>query len=881
MMMARCTALVLSLLVSAISPTAAHIVQVDTNRAEAVPRLDAQLAGAEAAFAKRNYEEAERLYRAALADATAAGLDGQRARALLGVARILYANRQTRASEEPAREALAIFDRLGLREGVARTSHLLSLILESTGSIAEARTLAERAVQAFDNSPDLRGRLRASLQLIDLSNLTLDQQLLRIERLADEAGAAGDVGMEAILRHGIGDRLFGGGRLDESLGIYTRAAALFRQANDEASLGAVYNSLGRLYRAHGRYEEALKFQQDALALHEKSGSAYYHVQSLNAVAVVEGLLGHVERSREYFERALVVAEQRMRSTETRDFLRANIAGLLIDEGHYAEAASALEAVLASGPTSFQSTRYSQLAHAYLGMGKPREALDAAERSIAHCGESRDRCADARGERARAHAALGDLPPALADIDSALADLDAVRARLVPTDFFKQNFPRVYERSYGIAVALQFQAGRPAHGLEAAERGRARALLDLLASRNLQAKAASPASLQRLEATAARLTSTILSYWVTDEEVFIWVVSADGLVQSRRVPVLRSKLESLVRDSGPFARDAAPPPSTSVTLGTRGAMRVALARPDGNAWRALYGLLIAPVRDALPRTPGALLTIVPHGPLQNLSFAALQDTRGRYLLEDYALHYAPAGALLDFTASRRRPDSRKGPLLLVADPTPPRLSDLERPLPRLPGARSEARAIGRLLPRPQVTTLEDAGATEENIRRNAPARAVLHFATHAIVRDNDPFVSYLALGRSAEARDGDGLLTAEEIYSLNLDADLVVLSACRSGGGTVKGDGVSTFARAFTYAGTASVVASLWDVADEPTNRLLPGFYRAWLDGAAKAQALRRAQLTLLADLRASRVHLSTPAGSVSLPEHPVFWAGFALFGEPD
>jgi len=74
---------------------------------------------------------------------------------------------------------------------------------------------------------------------------------------------------------------------------------------------------------------------------------------------------------------------------------------------------------------------------------------------------------------------------------------------------------------------------------------------------------------------------------------------------------------------------------------------------------------------------------------------------------------------------------------------------------------------------------------------------------------------------------------------------------------------------------------MWEVADEPTNRLLPVFYRTWLGGASKAAALRRAQLTLLAELRAGRVTVTTPLGPVAVPERPVFWAGFALFGEPD
>jgi CHAT domain-containing protein len=220
------------------------------------------------------------------------------------------------------------------------------------------------------------------------------------------------------------------------------------------------------------------------------------------------------------------------------------------------------------------------------------------------------------------------------------------------------------------------------------------------------------------------------------------------------------------------------------------------------------------------------------------------------------------------------------MLLVADPTPPRQSTLDAPLPRLPGARVEVGAIGGQLRRHQATTLQDAAATEARVRELVSDRGVLHFATHAVVRDDDPFSSYIALGPSGPDRVADGVLTAEEVYGLRLRADLVVLSACRSAAGAVRGDAMATFARAFLYAGTASLVASLWDVADEPTNRLVPAFYRSWLRGADKATALRRAQLQLLSELRAGTVRVSTPLGPVPVPEHPVFWAGFALFGEP-
>jgi CHAT domain-containing protein len=276
----------------------------------------------------------------------------------------------------------------------------------------------------------------------------------------------------------------------------------------------------------------------------------------------------------------------------------------------------------------------------------------------------------------------------------------------------------------------------------------------------------------------------------------------------------------------------------------------------------------------------LLTIVPHDVLSNLSFAALQDARGRYLLEDFAIHYAPSGGLFAFTAAQRRSEPRAGAMLMVADPDTVTGSALDAPLPRLPGARLEAAAIAAQLDGRRVLSLHGADATEAAVRAQAGPRSILHFAAHAVVDDNDPFAAYLALGAPAASRE-DGRLTAQDIYGLDLAADLVVLSACRSANGLVAGDGVATFARAFTYAGAASLIASVWEVADQPSHQLLPAFYSAWFGGATKAAALRQAQLKVLSDLRGGRVKVTTALGPVVVPEHPVFWAGFVLFGEPD
>ena len=149
-----------------------------------------------------------------------------------------------------------------------------------------------------------------------------------------------------------------------------------------------------------------------------------------------------------------------------------------------------------------------------------------------------------------------------------------------------------------------------------------------------------------------------------------------------------------------------------------------------------------------------------------------------------------------------------------------------------------------------------------------------------MRDERPLDSFLALSRDAAGGD-DGRLTVQDIYGLDLQASLVVLSACRTGLGQLSSDGIVGLTRAFFYAGTPSVMATLWDVADEPTYRLVSTFYSRLAAAPDKALALRAAQVSMLRALRAGRGQ--GPVGGrppSTLPEHPVLWAGFVLVGEP-
>jgi CHAT domain-containing protein len=183
------------------------------------------------------------------------------------------------------------------------------------------------------------------------------------------------------------------------------------------------------------------------------------------------------------------------------------------------------------------------------------------------------------------------------------------------------------------------------------------------------------------------------------------------------------------------------------------------------------------------------------------------------------------------------------------------------------ARAEAEAILRDIPADQSLKALDfkasrATATSPELNNYR----IVHFATHGLLNSEHPELSGLVLSLVDErGKEQNGFLGLEDIYNLNLSADLVVLSACETGlGKEIQGEGLVGIARGFMYAGASSVVASLWKVDDLATAEFMKVFYKGMLQaGLGPAAALRQAQIAI----------------SKRWPS-PYFWAGFVLQGEP-
>ncbi len=162
-------------------------------------------------------------------------------------------------------------------------------------------------------------------------------------------------------------------------------------------------------------------------------------------------------------------------------------------------------------------------------------------------------------------------------------------------------------------------------------------------------------------------------------------------------------------------------------------------------------------------------------------------------------------------------------------------------------------------------LTDTSATKSRFLSLSKNSNILHFATHAEVNDNNPLQSFLALTPSIFQKD-DGYLYASDLYGLDLNSKLVVLSACQTGLGRFKkGEGVLSLAHAFQYAGVPAMVYSLWSIDDQQTNWLIEEFYKELEQGKSISEALRAAK----------KNYLMTYSEELS---HPYYWGGMIMMG---
>jgi CHAT domain-containing protein len=296
---------------------------------------------------------------------------------------------------------------------------------------------------------------------------------------------------------------------------------------------------------------------------------------------------------------------------------------------------------------------------------------------------------------------------------------------------------------------------------------------------------------------------------------------------------------------------------------------------------LYNILVKPVETY---TKNKRLVIVPDELLSFLPFEALIDSRninGRtsyrnlnYLIHKYIISYGISSTLYfrespDIQGERIRKLSAFAPVydkpINTADILIRTRQYYRDKLYPIPGVKDEVNSISKII---DCDIFEGVHATERIFKDTARYYDLLHLSMHTIINNTNPMFSKLAFTEVNDSIE-DGLLNTHEIYNMNINARLAVLSSCSSGEGILKkGEGVMSLARAFMYAGCPSIVMTLWVVEDKSSIRLMTEFYKEIAKGMPKDKALRNSKLKFIEEENLTRAH-------------PFYWSSYICVGTPE
>lgn len=293
-----------------------------------------------------------------------------------------------------------------------------------------------------------------------------------------------------------------------------------------------------------------------------------------------------------------------------------------------------------------------------------------------------------------------------------------------------------------------------------------------------------------------------------------------------------------------------------------------------AANSLYQHLIHPFASVVQNKK---ITIIPDGKLSYLPFDALltemPDTAGQiqfnqlpYLIRNNTINYAYSANLL-FKFGNNQQRKAKNRILAFAPEYKSDTVFFENDrliLTPLPGIQREVDLIAGEI---KTKLFKSDDATELNFRKHSKNHDILHLAMHAFINDSLPAFSRFAFAQNNETTpENDGWLNTADVYNLDLNARLTVLSACNTGSGNLRrGEGVMSLARGFLYAGCPAIVMTLWEVEDNAGTKIMSSFYQNLKKGRSTDEALRLAKLRFLENANPRMAH-------------PHYWLGYVSIG---
>ena len=771
------------------------------------------------------------------------------------------------------RQALEIFQTIGDGHGEAVALNALGQSYENLSEYSIALDNYQKALDLFQKAGalDLASVAMCKVAAVYYLGANLNQALSHYERCLEMSRSAGKTRTEAIALEEVAAIYAAEGHIERSNKQYQKLRRFYERLGDIHGQASALNSSGDSFLLLDQRQKALDAYTRALPLSEKASDTGLIVSTLYKLARVYRDVGSLEIALAHIDRSLKIVEDVRRNVGSPDFRASYFSGM---RKHY----------------DLRIDILMQLEQTQPGKGFAVAAF-------------------LTSENARARSLLDLLAETRADVRS------TVSPNLLNRERELQGLLRV-QAQYLMELSMR--------GRDYREMAEVNAEIDRLRSEYLELQSSlaghmnnrfafvDPATL-RLEQIQKEMrdkNTVLLEFALGELRSYVWVVTYDSFRgyelppakilqdQSSKVYKLltaRQDMEKLHGDD--YAAEIAAADHRYFEESSK-----------------LAQMLLGQVTEQLVKSKR--LVIVPEGSLQYISFEALPlptemlDRVGLraqerpYLISTHEIVRLPSIAtLIAIRNTARRTPSARSVVAVFADPVfsndDERVSnravlseakasvDLEAALSeselpplngfadsrgpvRLSHTSNEANAIVATTPRGTAFVAEGFDANREMAMSSQIGQfQIVHFATHSFLNSEHPELSGLVLTMvDSNGAKRNGLMLLADIYSLDLSAELTVLSACETAlGKDLNGEGLVGFTHSFLAAGSKSIVASLWKVDDRPTAILMSDFYRSMLeDGMPPAAALRAAKLKLLREPRWRT---------------PYFWAGFVFQGEYD
>ncbi len=817
--------------------------------------------------------------------------------------------------------ALALANAVDDRAQAARIYNYLGITSQNLGDLLRALEFHHQAIPLSRAGGALR------LEYMAINNIGIvykqlgdyrralqayDESLVLVRKL----GRAGD---EAQALNNIGNIHRVEGHNETALGYYKQALQTSRRLDIPWLEATALNNMGVAFAQMGKYQTALEYHEQSRAIRKAIGDRRAESSSLNNAGVAWHKLGDMDKALACLRESLEIRRQINDPIGQTDTLM-NIAFVERDRGKPAEARMTIEAALEHVEALRATISDAGLRASYVARVQDTYAsyVDVLMRLHEESpGAGYDAAALQAAERTRARVLLESLVEARADIRQGMdtAFLDRERSLQRKLDAASERLSRGLS---GKATAIEVAAARNELEALTAEYQQVQADIRTSSPRYAALTQPDPLTARQIQQDVLDGDTVLLEFALGDKRSWLWAVTPQTIA-SMELPS-RREIESAARSwyDGLIARQPrqgeAPTDYIRRVAAADRRLRVQAAAVSQMLFGGIAEQLQGPWR-------GKRLVIVPAGALEYLPFAALPlprvgdrrrgDQGAIPLIARHEIVEAPSASVL---ATLRRETAGREParrsVAVLADPVfdseDPRVARSRRPvngrsatramvssdtaaempylasravqrldavdgragLARLPFSRDEANAIGLLAGRDRTLRATDFQASRAAVLGSALENyRIVHFATHGLIDAERPELSGLILSLVDDrGRPQDGLLRLHDIFSMRLNADLVVLSACQTAlGKEIKGEGLVGLTRGFMYAGAPRVVASLWQVSDVATAELMKKFYTGMLKRRLPAAAaLRAAQLELARDPRW---------------RSPYFWAAFVLQGD--